>query len=69
MRDLMVTMRKLTVRPRGSLLVGVKVKFYVNQEFSRRDQKEPHGENKRDLIVTMKDLTVRPRGFLMVGDM
>ena len=50
-------------------MVGVKVKFYVNQEVPRRDQKEPHGENKRDLIVTMKDLTVRPRGFLMVGDM
>ena len=62
-------MRNLTVRPRGSLLVGVKVKFYVNQEVPRRDQKEPHGENKRNLMVTMRDLTVRPRGSLMVGDM
>ena len=46
-----------------------RIKFYVHQEVPRRDQKEPHGENKRNLMVTMRYLTVRPRGSLMVGDM
>ena len=47
MRDLMVTMRKLTVRPRGSLMVGERKNFTFTRRF---------------LVVTKRSLTVRTRG-------
>ena len=46
-RNLKVTMRNLTVKPRGSLMVGERSKFTFTM---------------RLLIVTMRNLTVRPRG-------
>ena len=45
-RNLMVTMRNLTVRPRGSLLVGERSNFTFTG---------------RLLVVTKRNLTVRPR--------
>ena len=43
----MVTMRNLSVRPRGSLVVGGRSKFTFTRRF---------------LIVTKRNLMVRPRG-------
>ena len=43
----MVTMRNLTVRPRGSLEVGGRSKFKFTMRF---------------LIVTKRNFTVRPKG-------